>query len=139
MANNNSYFVTDKELDELGKKIVSDLYGNRDILELKNNGRQLSGNLSALVERNISGIYSNIQGHRSLQNVLISAIRYSVLIEKNMALDAEFKKVREACERRKNMLNIYQRKLNEDKDNQTLITEIEKTTEEIRLLETKLN
>ena len=139
MANNNSYFVTDKELDDLGKKIVSDLYGNRDIVELKNNGRQLSGNLSAMVERNISGIYSNIQGHRSLQNVLINAIRYSVLIEKNMALDAEFKKVREACERRKNMLNIYQRKLNDDKDNQTLITEIEKTTEEIKLLETKLN
>lgn len=139
MANNNSYFVTDKELEELGKKIVSDLYGNRDIIDLKNNGRQLSGNLSALVERNISGIYSNISSHRSLQNVLINAIRYSVLVEKNMALDAEFKKVREACERRKNMLNIYKRKLNEDKDNQTLITEIEKTTEEIKLLEIKLN
>jgi hypothetical protein len=139
MANNNSYYVTDKEIDEIGKKIVSELYGNRDIIELKNNGRQLSGNLASLVERSISGIYSNIQGHRTLQTILINAIRYSVLVEKNMSLDAEFKKVREACERRKNMLNIYQRKLNEDKDNQTFITEIEKITEEIKLLETKLN
>jgi hypothetical protein len=139
MANNNSYFVTDKEIEELGKRIVSDLYGNRDITELKNNGRQLSGNIASLVERNISGIYSNIAGHRSLQTVLINAIRYSILIEKNMTLDAEFKKVREACERRKNMLNIYIRKLNDDKDNQIYITEIEKITEETKLLETKLN
>ena len=139
MANNNSYFVTDKEIDELAKKIVSELYNNKDIVDLKNNGRQITGNLAALIERNISGIYSNISGHRSLQNILVSAIRYSVLVEKNMALEAEFKKIREACERRKNMLNILSRKLNEDKDNQTIISEIEKTTEEIKLLEIKLN
>ena len=139
MANSNSYFVTDKELDELAKKIVSDLYNNRDIVDLKNNGRQLTGNLAMLVERNLSGIYSNITGHKSLQNILINAIRHSVLIEKNMALEAEFKKVREACERRKNVLNIYTRKLNEDKDNKTLNTDIAKTTEEIKLLEMKLN
>jgi len=139
MANNNSYYMTDKELDELAKKIVSELYNNKDIIDLKNNGRQLVGNIASLVERNISGIYSNISGNRSLQSVLNNAIRYSVLVEKNMALDAEFKKLREATERRKNMLNIYTRKLNEDKDNQTLINDIQKTKEEITLLEIKLN
>lgn len=139
MANNNSYFITDKELDELGKKIVIDLYNNKDIVDLKNNGRQLTGNLAFLVERNLSGIYSNISGHKSLQNILTNAIRFSVLIEKNMALDEEFKKIREATERRKNMLNIYSRKLSDDKDNETLITNITKITDEIKLLEIKLN
>ena len=139
MANNTSYYVTDKDLDELAKKIVSDLYNNKDIVDLKNNGRQIIGNLSMLIERNLSGIYSNITGHKSLQNILINAIRYSVLIEKNMILDAEFKHALEACDRRKNMLNIYTLKLSEDKNNQTLIADIEKTTEEIKLLEKNLN
>jgi hypothetical protein len=136
---NNSYFVTDKEIDDIAKKVVSELYNNIDIVNLKNNGRPLTGNLAALIERQITGIYSNIQGKRSLQSLLINAIRYSVLIEKNTTLDAEFKKLREACERRKNTLSVMERKLLTDKDNQQLILEIDKAKLEISLLEEKIN
>ena len=85
---NNSYFMTDKEIEDVGKKVVSDLYSNREITEMKFNGRQLGGQLGALVERNISAIYSNIPDNKSLQHVLINAFRYSVLIEKNAVLEA---------------------------------------------------
>ena len=136
---NNSYFVTDKELDDVAKKVVSELYNNNDIVNLKNNGRPITGNLAALIERQITGIYSNISGKKTLQSLLTNAIRYSVLIEKNTTLDAEFKKLREACERRKNTLSVTERKLLIDKDNQQLISEIDNAKLEISLLEEKIN
>jgi hypothetical protein len=135
----NSFFLSDKELEDLASKIVKDLYENKDITELKFNGKQLTGNLGSMLERQISGIYSNITGHKSLQTVLVNGMRYSVIIEKNASLEAEFKKLREACERRKNMRLVIQRKLELDKDNEQLKSELDKTNLEISLLETKIN
>jgi hypothetical protein len=132
---NNSYFMTDKEIDEVAKKIVSDLYSNREITEMKFNGRQLTGKLVALIERNISAIYSNIKDNKSLQHVLINAFRHSVLIEKNAILEAEIKKVRDACDRRKNMLLVQEKKLTSEPDNDSIKKEIEKIKTEINLLE----
>lgn len=138
MANNNSYFTTDKEIEELGKKIVTDLYSNKEITESSYNGRPLIGQLGALIERPISGICSNINQHKSLQHVLVNAIRYSVLIEKNASLEVEFKKMREASDRRKNMLLVLQRKLETDKNNETILEDIEKTKKDIELLDEQL-
>ena len=70
----NSYFVEDKDLEELAKKVVSEIYNNKDIVNLTNNGKSLAGHLKSLTERNISGIYSNIKNNRSLQSILINAI-----------------------------------------------------------------
>ena len=138
MSKPNSYFLTDKELDEIAKKVVSDLYTNKEILELKNNGRTLSGVLGAIVDRQITGIYSNIEGYKSLQSLLTNSIRFAVLTEKNTQNEAEFKKIREACERRKNMLTVLNRKY-ENESSETIKNEIEKTKEEVLLLETQLN
>ena len=138
MANNNSYFTTDKEIEEIGKKIVLELYSNKEIIDLTYNGRPLTGQLGALIERSISGIYSNINQHKSLHSLLVNAIRYSVLIEKNASLEAEFKKTREASDRRKNMLLVLQRKLETDKNNETIIEDIEKTKKDIELLDEQL-
>ncbi len=135
---NNSYFMTDKEIDEVAKKIVSDLYSNREITEMKFNGRQLTGQLGALIERNISAIYSNIKDNKSLQHVLVNAFRYSVLIEKNAILEAEIKKVRDACDRRKNMLLVQEKKLTTEPDNDSVKKEIEKIKTEINLLENQI-
>jgi hypothetical protein len=135
---NNSYFMTDKEIDEVGKKIVSELYSNREIIEMKFNGRQLTGQLGALIERNISAIYSNIKDNKSLQHVLVNALRYSVLIEKNAILEAEIKKVRDACDRRKNMLLVQDKKLTTEPDNDSVKKEIEKIKMEISLLENQV-
>jgi hypothetical protein len=132
-------FLSDKELEDLAKKIVTDLYNNKHIVDLKNNGRPLLGNIATLIERPISGIYSNITGHRSLHNILINAIRYSVLVEKNMSLENEFKKLRETCERRKNILIVINRKLETDKTNEQLKSEGEKIKLEVNLLEQKIN
>ncbi len=132
---NNSYFMTDKEIEDVGKKIVSELYSNREITEMKFNGRQLTGQLGALIERNISAIYSNIKENKSLQHVLINALRYSVLIEKNAILEAEIKKVRDACDRRKNMLLVQEKKLVTEPDNDAVKKEIDKIKTEITLLE----
>ena len=138
MANNNSYFTTDKELEEIGKKIVTELYSNKEITDLIYNGRPLIGQLGALIERPINGIYSHINQHKSLHSLLVNAIRYSVLIEKNASLEAEFKKMREASDRRKNMLLVLQRKLETDKDNELVLTDIEKTKKDIELLDEQL-
>ncbi len=135
----NSYFLTDKDLDEIAIKIVNDLYSNTNILELKNNGRVLSGNLGILISRQISGLYSNIDGHMSLQALLTNSLRYAVLTDKNTACDTEFKKIREACERRKNVLIVLNRRLESDSENEIIKTEIEKTREELSLLESQLN
>jgi len=135
---NNSYFLNDKEIDDIGKKIVDELYGNKDILELKNNGRTLHSNISSLIDRPISGLYSNIENNNSLKKVLTNAIRYAVLIEKNTTLETEFKKIREACERRKNMLLVLERKIKTD-SSYTIEEEINKTKEEIKLLEEEMS
>jgi hypothetical protein len=132
---NNSYFMTDKEIDEVAKKIVLDLYTNREITEMKFNGRQLTGQLGSLIERSISTIYSNIKDNKSLQHVLVNAMRYSILIEKNAILEAEIKKVRDACDRRKNMLLVQEKKLTTEPDNNAVKIEIEKIKTEIDLLE----
>lgn len=138
MSNPNSYFLTDKDLDDIAKKVVSELYSNKDILELKNNGRTISGVLGAIVDRDISSIYSNIDGHKGLQSVLRNSIRFAILTEKNTQNEAEFKKIREACERRKNMLTILNRKYEND-PTEIIENEIEKTKEEVSLLESQLN
>lgn len=138
MSKPNSYFLTDKDIDDIAKKVVFDLYSNKDILELKNNGRTISGVLGAIVDRDISGIYSNIDGHKALQPVLRNSIRFAILTEKNTHNEAEFKKIREACERRKNMLTVLNRKYEND-PLETIQNEIEKTKEEVLLLETQIN
>jgi len=138
MSKPNSYFLTDKDLDDIAKKVVSELYSNKDILELKNNGRTISGALGAIVDRDISSIYSNIDGHKGLQSVLRNSIRFAILTEKNTQNEAEFKKIREACERRKNMLTILNRKYEND-PTEIIENEIEKTKEEVSLLESQLN
>lgn len=138
MSKSNSYFLTDKDIDDVAKKVVSELYSNKDILNLKYNGRNVGGGLGALVDRDINGLYSNIDDHKSLQTVLRNSIRFAVLTEKNTQNEVDFKKIREVCERRKNILTVLNRKYEND-PSEELQVEIEKTKEEVTLLETQLN
>ncbi len=138
MSKPNSYFLTDKDLDDIAKKVVSELYSNKDILEYKNNGRTLSGNIAVILDRDISSIYSNITGQKSLQTVLRNSAKFAILSEKTTTNEVEFKKIREVCERRKNILNVLNRKY-ESEQTESIKTEIDKTKEEISLLENQLN
>ena len=132
-------YLSDKEIDELGKKVVSDLYNNKDIINMKNNGKPLVGHLKVLIDRNISGIYSNITNFRSVQNVLTNAIRYSIFIEKDLETEKQIKLLRDEYESRKNTINNTNnnKKLSED-DLNTLTEEIELLEGEIKELEEKV-
>jgi len=131
--------MSDSDIDDVGKRIVNDFYNNKEICELKNNGRPLTKALSILVDRQISGLYSNITGYKPLQSILINAIRFSVLVEKNKVADAEFKKIREASDRRKNMLHVLERKLETTPSDNNILKEIEKVKDEIKLLDDQLS
>jgi len=138
MSKPNTYFLTDKDLDDIAKKVTSDLYSNKNIVDLKNNGRVIHGLLTNIFDRDISSIYSNIEGYKALETVLRNSIRFAVLTEKNTQHETEFKKIREVCERRKNILVILNRKYENDKI-ESIKQEIDKTKEEIILLENQLN
>lgn len=138
MSKPNSYFLTDKDLDEIAKKVVSELYSNQEILDYKNNGRTLNGNIAVILDRDISSIYSNIKGHKSLETVLKNSAKFAILSEKITPIEIEFKKIREVCERRKNILNVLNRKYELEKTD-LIKNEMDKTKEEISLLENQLN
>ena len=118
-------YLSDKEIDDLGKKVVSDLYNNKDIINMKNNGKPLTGHLKALIERNISGIYSNIKNNKSVQNVLTNAIRYSIFIEKDLEIEKQIKLLRDECNNRRNTIN----------NKKVSGAELDNLNEEIELLE----
>ena len=96
----NSYYMEDKDLDELAKKVVSELYTNKNIINLTNNGKPLVGQLKSLTERQISGVYSNIKNNKSLQVILVNAIRYSIFVEKDINAEKELIQYKNVLERR---------------------------------------
>ena len=130
----NSYFVEDKDLEELAKKVVSELYNNKDIVNLTNNGKSLAGHLKSLTERNISGIYSNIKNNRSLQSILINAIRFSIFVEKDISSEKELIQYKNVIERR-NIL--YENKKKQESTEET-IKELEKMKLEIEIIQNKI-
>ena len=128
-------YLSDKEIDDLGKKVVTELYNNKDIINMKNNGKPLTGNLKALIQRNISGIYSNIKNNKSVQNVLINAIRYSIFIEKDLETEKQIKLLKDECIQRRNTIN-NKKVSGQELDN--LVEEIELLEGEINELEQKI-
>ena len=127
-------YLSDKEIDDLGKKVVSELYNNTDIINTKNNGKPLTGHLKALIDRNISGVYSNIKNNKSVQNVLTNAIRYSIFVEKDLETEKQIKLLRDECIIRRNTI---QNKNPTGAELDNLVEEIELLEGEIKELEKK--
>jgi hypothetical protein len=130
----NSYFMEDKDLEDLAKKVVSDLYNNKDIVNLTNNGKPLIGQLKSLTDRNISGIYSNIKNHKSLQSVLINGIRYSIFVEKDIIAEKEVIQYKNVLERR----NILYENKKKQEINEEINKELEKMKLEIDIIQNKI-
>jgi hypothetical protein len=139
----NSYFVNDSQIADLSRKVVEMFYKNSKIASYKHSGKTLTGSIGILLNRPISSIYSNIDGHTSLSMILKNAIHFSILTNSNATLEAEFKPIREATERKKNQLEFFERKKKKNEetgveDEKTLL-DIETTQAEIKLLEEKLD
>lgn len=135
-----SYYMEDKDLEDLAKKVVSELYTNKDIINLTNNGKPLGGHLKSLTERQISGIYSNIKNHKSLQIILINAIRYSIFVEKDINAEKELLQYKNVLERRNILYENKKKQTNNNEPNNELETmklEINILQDKIKELETK--
>jgi hypothetical protein len=125
-------YLSDKEIEDVGKK-VAELYKNKDILKIKNDGRQLGGQLKTLTDRNISGIYSNIQNQLSIQTVLKNSIRFGIFVEKDIEIMKQISVLKQACNERHNLTN------NKDIDIvKNAIEEISLLEDEIKKLEEKI-
>jgi hypothetical protein len=139
----NSYFVNDSQIADMSRRVVENFFKNDKIAKYKHNGRKLTGNIGILVNRPISSIYSNIEGHIPLNVILLNAIHFSIFTNPNATQEAEFKPIREATERKKNQLAFLERKKkkNEEAGGEDELTqlEIEKTQMEIQVLEEKLS
>jgi hypothetical protein len=139
----NSYFVNDSQIADMSRKVVEMFYKNSKIASYIHTGKTLTGAMGILLKRPISTIYSNIDGHTSLSMILKNAIHFSILTNSNATLEAEFKPIREATERKKNQLAFFERKKKKNEetgveDEKTLL-DIETTQAEIKLLEEKLD
>ena len=130
----NTYFIEDKDLEDLAKKIVSELYSNKDIVNLTNNGKPLIGYLKSLTDRQLSGIYSNIKNNKSLQVILINAIRYSIFVEKDITAEKELIQYKNILERR----NILYENKKKQTTNEELINELETMKLEISIIQNKI-
>lgn len=130
----NTYFMEDKDLDELAKKVVSELYTNKDIINLTNNGKSLGGHLKSLSERQLSGVYSNIKNHKSLQVILINAIRYSIFVEKDINAEKELIQYKNVLERRNILYENKKKQINNNEPN----NELETMKLEITILQNKI-
>jgi hypothetical protein len=130
----NSYFMEDKDLEDLAKKVVSELYNNKNIVNLTNNGKLLIGQLKSLTDRNISGIYSNIKNHKSLQPLLINGIRYSIFVEKDINAEKEVIQYKNVLERR----NILYENKKKQEINEETNQELEKMKLEIDIIQNKI-
>ena len=84
----NSYFVNDSQIADLSRKVVEMFYKNSKIASYKHSGKTLTGSIGILLNRPISSIYSNIDGHTSLSMILKNAIHFSILTNSNATLEA---------------------------------------------------
>lgn len=75
MANKYIYNIDDSMLNELAGDIYK-LYNMPEIVNYVHNGRPIPNKYKKLLERNISSIYSNINGYISLQNLLSNTLKY---------------------------------------------------------------
>jgi len=75
MANKYIYNIDDQILNELADDIYK-LYNMPDIVNYVHNGRPIPTKYERILERNISSIYSNIDGYISLQKLLSNTLKY---------------------------------------------------------------
>jgi len=134
----NSYFMEDKDLEELAKKVVSELYTNKDIINLTNNGKPLLGHLKSLTERQLSGVYSNIKNHKSLHVILINAIRYSIFVEKDINAEKELIQYKNVLERRNILYENKKKQYNNEGLNEVLSKELDTMKLEISVIQNKI-
>ena len=106
MANKYTFNITDSMLAELAQDIAN-LYKMKDIVNYVHNGKNIPIKYEKLIERPISGIYSNITGYISLQKLLINTLRYCFTKPTNKNTQ-ETKQLRETIMRIK--ININQLK-----------------------------
>ena len=101
-----THHVTDAMLTELATDIKA-LYSMKEIVNYVYNGKPLPPKYEKIIERSISGIYSNISGYISLQKLLTNTLRYCFTTQTNKNT-VETKQLRETIMRIK--LNINQLK-----------------------------
>ena len=101
-----THHVTDAMLTELATDIKA-LYSMKEIVNYVYNGKPLPPKYEKIIERPISGIYSEIKGHISLQKLLTNTLRYCFTTQTNKNT-VETKQLRETIMRIK--LNINQLK-----------------------------
>jgi hypothetical protein len=127
----------DKIIIEIADKIVS-LYTNKDIINYKSSGKQLTGKYGILTGRQISGIYSNIKGKQSINIVLTNAIKFSLHSSIKAQASTELTELSEVYERTKIALRLQEKK--KTQENTTKYDEeIKKKQDIISILETKIN
>jgi hypothetical protein len=114
---------------------VKDLYNNSEIVNYVHNGKKIPPKYSRLFERSL--VCSNIQGEKSLYVVLSNAIKYSFAQTIQLNNSTELRMYRETSERCKLVLASYMRK--RELGDTSIISEIEKKEEEIKLIQVKID
>jgi hypothetical protein len=128
--------TSDEKINEMANNL-HELYINSDIINYVHNGKALPFKYQSLLNRQIAGIYSNIENKPSVQSILSNAIKFSLNLSQHTKSTGELKIYRESCERFKLALSLLMRK----KQQGLLVddTEIETKTKEIKMLEQKMN
>jgi hypothetical protein len=103
MATKYTFNISDSMIYELSRDIYN-LYQMKDIVNYIHNGKSIPFKYEKLIERPISGIYSNIDGHISLQKLLTNTLRYCYTKPTNKNTQ-ETKQLRETIMRIKLSIN----------------------------------
>ena len=127
-------YYDNSDLVNLAEKI-KDLYKNPEIENYVHNGKKLPIKYKRLFERSL--VCSNIQGEKSLYVILTNAIKYSFSQTIQINNSTELRMYRETSERCKLVLASYNRKV--ELGDKSLIQEIEKKEEEIKLIQKKID
>ncbi len=127
-------YYDNSDLVNLADK-VKDLYKNPEITNYVHNGKKLPIKYKRLFERSL--VCSNIQGEKSLYVILTNAIKYSFSQAIQINNSTELRMYRETSERSKLVLASYNRKL--ELGDKSIISEIEKKEEELKLIQKKID
>jgi hypothetical protein len=129
----NTYYEN-SDLIRLADK-VKDFYNNPEIVNYVHNGKKIPVKYERMLERSL--MCSNIQGEKSLYVILSNAIKYSFLQSIQLNNTTELRMYRETSERCKLLLASYKRKY--ELGDKSIISEIEKKEEEIKMIQTKID
>jgi hypothetical protein len=114
---------------------VKDLYNNSEIVNYVHNGKKIPIKYERMLERSL--VCSNIEGEKSLNVLLSNAIKYSFSQVIHLNNSTELRMYRETSERSKLILASYKRKF--ELGDKSIIPEMEKKEEEIKMIQKKID